>query len=113
MVGRRTPRSSRTRTAALFKEAATVPDAATRRDVLSFAVVGGGATGVEITGTLAQLLPRRMRANGLDPADLRITLIEGRPDILYDLPPKQRARAVRRLERMGVGVATWFRRSPR
>jgi NADH dehydrogenase len=95
-----------TRTADLFKEAARIPDADTRREVLSFAIVGGGATGVEVVGTLAQLLPRRMKANGLDPADLRITLIEGRPDILYDLRPALRARAVSRLERMGVRVAT-------
>ncbi len=94
------------RTAAAFKKAATVADREERRRVLSFTVVGGGATGVEVVGTLAQLLPRRMRAAGLDPADLRVTLVEGRPSILYDLPERQRGRAVARLERMGARVVT-------
>ncbi len=94
------------RTAEAFKTAAKIADREERRRILSFTVVGGGATGVEVVGTLAQLLPRRMRADGLDPADLRVTLVEGRPEILYDLPSKQRARAVARLERMGAVVVT-------
>ena len=39
---------------------------------------------------------------GIDPADLRVRLVEGRREILFDLPEPQRAKAVRRLERMGV-----------
>lgn len=89
-----------------FRRAATITDAETRREALSFVVVGGGATGIEIVGTMGQLLPKRMKAFGLDPADLRITLIEGRPDILYDLPERLRGIARARLERMGVTVLT-------
>lgn len=85
-----------------FKHAATAPDAAQRARRLSFTVIGGGATGIEIVGTLGQMLPRRAAEAGLDPADLRVRLVEGRPQILYDLPEPQRAKAVRRLERMGV-----------
>jgi NADH dehydrogenase len=77
-----------------------------RKANLSFVVVGGGATGVEIVGTLAKMLPRRMRDMGLDPSELSIILLEGRPDILYDLPQVQRDRARARLERMGVQVMT-------
>jgi NADH dehydrogenase len=94
------------RTGQLLKVVATLPTAAERRRALSFVVVGGGATGVEIMGTLAQRLPAVVAAAGVDPAELTLTLIEGRPDILYDLPPVQRGRAVRRLETMGVQVRT-------
>lgn len=88
------------------KLAAAMPHAEKRREVLSFAVCGGGATGVEVVGTLGQLLPKRMAELGLDPADLSISLIEGRADILYDLPPALREKARRRLARLGVDVAT-------
>ena len=89
-----------------FRRAATLSSAAMRRANLSFVVVGGGATGVEIVGTLAKMLPKRMRDLGLDPDELSISLIEGRPDILYDLPQAQRDKARARLERMGVHVMT-------
>jgi NADH dehydrogenase len=91
---------------AQFRVAATLKDPAQRARALSFTVIGGGATGIEIVGTLAQLLPKRMRAFGLDPADLRVRLIEGRPDILFDLGPKLRERAKRRLAKLGVELFT-------
>lgn len=89
-----------------FKAAAKVADAEERRRALSFTVIGGGATGVEIVGTLGQMLPKRARDAGLDPADLRMHLVEGRPDILYDLPAEQRSKAIRRLQSLGVDVFT-------
>ncbi|MDZ4180339.1 MAG: FAD-dependent oxidoreductase [Coriobacteriia bacterium] len=85
-----------------FRRAAMVADREERRRILSFTVIGGGATGVEIVGTLGQMLPQRARDAGLEAEDLRVRLIEGRPEILYDLPAAQRAKAVRRLESMGV-----------
>ncbi len=89
-----------------FHVAATLGHREERLRALSFTVVGGGATGVEIIGTMAQMLPKRMRAVGLDPADLRVRLVEGRPEILYDLPKEQRAKAVSRLERLGAEILT-------
>lgn len=86
--------------------AARLPSQEQRREALSFTVCGGGATGVEIVGTMGQLLPKRAAAIGLDRSDLRITLVEGRPQILYDLPSTQREDARARLERMGVQVIT-------
>jgi len=88
-----------------LETAAKSPDAAERRRALSFTVVGAGATGVEIMGTIAKRLPRLMRRTGVDPGELSLTLIEGRPDILYDLPAPQRGRARRRLAALGVDVA--------
>ncbi len=89
-----------------FKLAARTPDRQGRRRALSYTVVGGGATGVEIVGTLGQMLPSRMREAGLDPDDLRVTLIEARPQILYDLPEPLRVEAIKRLESMSVIVIT-------
>jgi NADH dehydrogenase len=86
------------------RAAGTQWDEAQRRHDLSFTVVGGGATGVEIAGTMAQELPHMLERVGLEPAALNLHLVEGRPDILYDLPAEDRAKARRRLERMGVEV---------
>jgi NADH dehydrogenase len=87
-----------------FKLAATLPVRADREAALGFTVVGGGATGVEIIGTIAAELPRMIRRAGLDPTEMKLRLVEARPDILYDLPEVQRVRARRRLTRMGVEV---------
>lgn len=89
-----------------LRDAARVADRDERARMLSFTVVGGGATGVEIVGTLAQMMPKRVSDKGLDPADLRIHLVEGREHILYDLPASQRLEAERRLARMGVELVT-------
>jgi len=88
------------------KLAASMPTPQLRRAALSFTVCGGGATGVEVVGTLGQLLPKRAAEEGLDADDLNIHLVEGRPEILYDLLPAQRAKARARLEKMGVEVVT-------
>ncbi len=87
-----------------FEVAARSHDVARRRAALAFTVVGGGATGVEIMGTMARRLPATLRHAGLDPRELTLTLIEGRPDILYDLPSRERERARARLRAMGVDV---------
>lgn len=85
-----------------FRRAARLTDARARERALSFTVVGGGATGVEIIGTIAAVLPTMIKRSGYDPKELKLRLVEGRPDILYDLPAKQRLRARAQLERMGV-----------
>ena len=88
------------------KLAARMPTPELRRAALSFTVCGGGATGVEVVGTLGQLLPKRAAEVGLDPGDLNIHLVEGRAEILYDLRAPQRAKARARLAKMGVEVVT-------
>ncbi len=89
-----------------FKKAVKLHSKDERKKLLSFTVVGGGATGVEIVGTLGQLLPKRMEDAGLDTSDLQVNLVEGRSEILFDLPKEQRSKAVRRLESRGVEVHT-------
>ncbi|MGV8083405.1 MAG: NAD(P)/FAD-dependent oxidoreductase [Coriobacteriia bacterium] len=89
-----------------FRIAARLADHAARRRALSVAVIGGGSTGIEIVGTLGQLLPKRASAHGLNPADLNVSVIEGRPDILYDLPKQHREKAKARLALLGVELVT-------
>jgi len=91
---------------AQFRRAAKLPSAEERKVALSFTVCGGGATGVEIIGTMGQLLPKRAAELGLDVADIQVHLIEGRPEILYDLPEQQRQKAVSRLKGLGIDVVT-------
>lgn len=88
------------------KLAARMPTPDQRRAALSFTVCGGGATGVEVVGTLGQLLPKRAADLGLDPGDLNIHLVEGRAEILYDLPAAQRILARKHLAKLGVEVIT-------
>ena len=84
------------------EEAAELTFAEDRRRVLSTVVVGGGATGIEVVGTIAAVLPPLLEQAGYDPSDLRTTLLDMRPEILYDLHESQRRKAARRLEEMGV-----------
>ncbi|MBC6982734.1 NAD(P)/FAD-dependent oxidoreductase [Caulobacter sp. 17J80-11] len=75
---------------------------------LTFVVVGGGPTGVEMAGAIAEIardaLPRDFRS--IDPATARIVLVEAGPRILPAMPEHLAAYAQRRLEAMGVEVMT-------
>lgn len=85
-----------------FKRAVTIADPEERRRVMSIAVVGAGATGVEVVGTLAFALPGMIRGAGYDPGMVQLSLVDARPEILYDLQPREREKARHRLEQMGV-----------
>lgn len=89
-----------------FERAERDPDEAHRRALLTFIVVGGGPTGVELAGALAELSRHTLKRNfrALDPASARILLIEGTERILNSYPPQLSAKALRSLERFGVEV---------
>jgi NADH dehydrogenase len=79
-----------------------------RRAFMTFVVVGGGPTGVELAGALAEI-SRHALANEfrhIDPTLARIVLVEGLERILPSFPLDLSARAARQLERMGVSVWT-------
>ncbi|MEX1021594.1 MAG: NAD(P)/FAD-dependent oxidoreductase, partial [Dehalococcoidia bacterium] len=80
---------------------------ATRR-WLTFAVIGGGPTGVEMAGAIAELARDTLRHDfrAVDTADTRIVLIEGAPHVLPVYPEHLAAKAQRELERLGVTVRT-------
>jgi len=93
-------------------ECATTEVRATERAaLLTFVIVGGGATGVETAGALAEfrrhVVPRDYRA--FEASAMRIVLVEAGPELLPPFPPVLRARARRDLEAFGVEVRTGTR----
>jgi len=98
----------RRRTLLAFEAAEKETDPLRRRELLTFVVVGGGPTGVELAGAIAELaryvLSRDFRR--IDPQSAEILLIEGGPRILSSFDPSLSEKAVRHLNDLGVGVRT-------
>jgi NADH dehydrogenase len=91
-----------------FERAERERDPAAQRRLLTFVVVGGGATGVELAGALAEISRHTLAHDfrKIDPESARIILIEGGPDVLATYPDPLPAFARRALERLGVAVWT-------
>lgn len=89
-----------------FEEAAREEDAERRRALLTFVIVGGGATGVEFAGTLAELIWHVLRRDypELDMDEARVLLIEATGTLLPGLPRELGEYARRSLEAKGVEV---------
>jgi len=91
-----------------FEQAEREEDAEARRAWLTFAVIGGGPTGVEMAGALGEIarhtLARQFRR--IDPASARIVLIEAGPRVLPAYPGDLSERARLQLEALGVQVWT-------
>ena len=89
-----------------FEAAEKEPDPARREAWLTFVVIGGGPTGVEMAGTLAEIachtLPGEFRR--IDPAQARIILLEGSTRLLQAMPEDLSRRAREQLEQLGVQV---------
>jgi len=78
------------------------------RDPLNFVVVGGGPTGVELAGTLAEICRHSLAHDfrSVDPSRARIHLIEGGPRVLPAYPEDLSRSALEQLKRLGVEVTT-------
>jgi NADH:ubiquinone reductase (H+-translocating) len=91
-----------------FEEAEREEDAERRRAFLTFVVIGGGPTGVEMAGAFAEIarhtLAREFRR--IDPASARVVLVEAGPRILPAYPEDLSRRAQHQLEALGVQVWT-------
>ena len=89
-----------------YERAERETDPAKRAVLLTFVVIGGGPTGVELAGALAEIsrlsLARDFRH--FDPSSARIVLIEAGPAILTSFPEMLREAARKDLERLGVDV---------
>ena len=98
----------RSRILTAFERAEATADPAEQMEWLTFLIVGAGATGVELAGTLAEIarhtLKREFRR--IDPATARVLLVEAGPRVLPAFPPSLSAKARRQLERLGVQVRT-------
>ena len=90
-----------------FERAEAATDPAEREAWLHFAIVGGGPTGVELAGTLAEIAKHTLKDEfrNIDPAQARVRLIEAGPRLLAAFPEDLSAKAKRQLEKLGVDVA--------
>lgn len=91
-----------------FERAEVEADEARQRRLLNFVVVGGGPTGVELAGAIAEMAHKTLVKDfrRVDPKRARILLIEAGDRILPGYPPKLSAYAERALRRKGVEVRT-------
>jgi len=89
-----------------FEEAEREPNPVYQRRLLTFVLIGGGPTGVELAGALAEIARHAIRYefDAVDPAIARIILIEAGPTILPAFPEGLRNSARRALRRLGVDV---------
>jgi len=91
-----------------FERAEREPDPARRRALLTFVIVGGGPTGVELAGALAEIASHSLAKDfrHIDPSSSTIILLEGGPAVLPPFPGPLRDAARLGLERLGVEVRT-------
>ena len=91
-----------------FERAEAEADPAARAAWLTFAIVGGGPTGVELAGTLAEIARHTLRAEfrHIDSGNARVLLLEAGPRVLSTFPDSLSGKAREQLERLGVEVRT-------
>jgi NADH dehydrogenase len=91
-----------------FEAAEREPDPARRAEWLTFVLVGGGPTGVELAGALAEIARYTLRHDfrRIDPTAARILLVEGAERLVPSYPPALSARAEHTLARLRVLVRT-------
>ncbi|KWS06033.1 NADH dehydrogenase [Lysobacter capsici AZ78] len=98
----------RRRVLTAFERAEASDDEAERAAWLHFAVVGGGPTGVELAGTLAEIAHKTLRREfrRIDPSQAKVRLIEAGPRVLASFPESLSEKARAQLQRLGVEVVT-------
>ena len=91
-----------------FERAEREADESRRKALLTFVIVGGGPTGVELAGAIAEISRHVMAQDFrvIDPRQARIVLVEAGPRILPAYPESLSAKAQASLEKMGVEVLT-------
>ena len=96
----------RSRILRAFERAELITDEGTRRAEMTFVVVGGGPTGVEMAGQIGELARDTLRHDfrSIDPRQARVLLIDMGDRLLATFPPSLSAKAARSLERLGVSL---------
>jgi len=94
-----------------FEYAEKITDEAARRAALNFVIIGGGPTGVEMAGAIAEISRHTLAKDfrHIDPSQARVILIEGEPRLLAAYPEDLSASARKQLEDLGVEVRTGAR----
>jgi NADH dehydrogenase len=100
--------AARARILGAFEKAEASEDAAARRAELTFVVVGGGPTGVEIAGQIGELARHALRRDfrSIDPRDARILLVEAADRLLGSFPESLSTKAADQLRQLGVTPTT-------
>jgi NADH dehydrogenase len=98
----------RRRVLVAFERAERETDAVRRHAYLTFVIVGGGPTGVEMAGAVAEIRRYALRRDfrHIDPREATVLLLEGGPRLLPSYPPSLSDEAKRQLRRLGVEVRT-------
>ena len=91
-----------------FEYAEKIDDEAARRAAMNFVIIGGGPTGVEMAGAIAEISRYTMAKDfrHIDPSQARVILIEGEPRLLAAYPPDLSESARKQLVNLGVEVHT-------
>ena len=96
----------RKRILSAFEEAERSRDPEAERAWLTFVVVGGGPTGVELAGAISEVAFHALKRDfrRIDPAQARVILLEGAPHLLSAYPEVLRGKALAQLRKLGVDV---------
>lgn len=88
----------------MFEQAVLEQDEAKRRALLTFVMIGGGPTGVELAGAFAELIHHVLLKDYqmIDPKEARVILVEATNNVLGTFPDGLRSSAAKRLQKMGV-----------
>jgi NADH dehydrogenase len=91
-----------------FEYAEKITDEAARRAALTFVVIGGGPTGVEMAGAIAEIARYTVAKDfrHIDPASARVILVQGEPRVLPGFPEDLSEKALEQLRDLGVEVKT-------
>lgn len=89
-----------------FEYAEKIEDEAARRAAMTFAIIGGGPTGVEMAGAIAEISRYTLAKDfhHINPSDARVILVEGGDRILSGFPEKLSESALKQLQEIGVEV---------
>src|SRR5437588_6446707 len=91
-----------------FEYAERISDEAARKAAMSVVIIGGGPTGVEMAGAIAEIARYTLSKDfrHIDPSQARVILVEGEPLVLAAYPEDLRKSAMKQLADLGVEVRT-------
>ncbi len=91
-----------------FEYAEKTGDEASRKAAMTFVIIGGGPTGVELAGAIAEIARHTLAKDfrHIDPSQARVILVEGEPRLLASFPEDLSASALKQLVDLGVEVRT-------